>query len=432
MKKTLLFVLIVLLALLATGAFASYAEQEQVAPTANGDTLEIDNFVEQLCALNADGNKLEIINFLVDSFSQALGETDDTSASNVQVQAFPHGTDTYSNVVARLVKADTAKQIIIGAHYDSIRGEGAADNAVGVAALYLTMQTLAANKSSLPFNITFVAFDGEELGLLGSNFFVNGGELGKGGMSAEEIANTLVMFNIDSIAMGDNLYLLCENKRTKLADAILSNSTDIKEKPYARGTYGSDMDSFGYGYYEYVQGSDHTPFRLSGIPIAFLFSGTYSVLPWGFSESSNPSSQVINSSADTYENLVKSGVDYVARAQTVSSAISATILADDFATVAENARSQLVNLNFWYNRLWPSIAVAAILVILAVVTFFYYRKLQKKAILGTADIKTQKVFDKPDASEIFTFGGGSTKSDHATKTNDASKSDVDDIFTFRK
>ena len=62
-----------------------------------------------------------------------------------------------------------------------------------------------------------------------------------------------------------------------------------------------------------------------------------------------------------------------------------------------------------------------VLVILAICTVLYSRKLQKKAILGTAEIKTQKVFEKPDASEIFSFA--ETKDD---------KKDIDDIFTFKK
>lgn len=417
MKKVLLFVLIVLLAILPVGSTLSFAEealQAAVSPMAINENAEIEQFVQELCERNALGDNAAK-DYLMEKFSEVLGE------ENVEEEMFFYDKN-YCNIVAKLLKPGATKQIIIGAHYDVTRGEGAADNATGVAALYLTMKTLAANASKIPFNITFIAFDGEEQGLLGSDFHVNGyANNTHDGMSAEEIANTLVMFNIDSIAIGDNLYLMCENRHTNLADAILANG-GIVEKPYARGTYGAYLGGFGYGYYEYVQGSDHTPFRLSGIPIAFLFSGTYSASPWGFSESSDPSKNVINSSKDTYENLVNNGVDnYVSRIETVSNAISKTILDDNFATVAENARNQLVNLSFWYNSLWPSITIAVILVILAVVTFLYYRKLQKKAILGTADIKTQKVFDKPDASEIFSFD--KTKSD---------KSDVDDVFTFKK
>ena len=430
MKRCLLFVLTVLLAVTSVSFSVAFA-QEQLPPTANEPTViqenaEIKAFVKELCELNATGDKAEVRTYLVEKFNEALGKSADvaTVSSSVQPVMF-HDSDSkenYFNIVARLEKVGATKQIIVGAHYDVTSGEGASDNVAGVAALYYTMMTLAENASKIPFNITFVAFDGEEKGLLGSKFFVDGDINGKGGMSSEEIANTLVMFNIDSIALGDDVYLMCENKHTDLADLLLENSVDILEKPYARGTYGSAIDSIyghGYGYYEYIQGSDHTPFRLRGIPIAFLFSGTYSASPWGFSESSS-SNRVMNSADDTYENLVKSGVAYAVRIQNVGDAIANTILSDGFTEVAENARSQLVNLNFWYNRWWASLAIFVILVVLAISTWLYSRKLQKSAILGTAEIKTRKVFEKPDASEIFSF----------EDTKDG-KTDADDIFTFK-
>jgi len=33
----------------------------------------------------------------------------------------------------------------------------------------------------------------------------------------------------------------------------------------------------------------------------------------------------------------------------------------------------------------------------------YYKKLQKRAILGNAEVKTSTVFEKPDDDDIFTF-----------------------------
>lgn len=420
MKKFLLVVLTVLLAILTV---ASCAHAQQATPDVQSDSAasaELQDFVRQLCELNAGGVKTgnfsDTRDFIEQKFREALGEDAQLSAaeSNVQQEHFSVEGKSYWNIVARLVKEGATKQIVIGAHFDSTYGEGAADNAVGIAALYSTMKQLAAHANDLPFNITFVAFDGEEQGLLGSSKFVE--NLNNKG----QLANTLVMFNIDSIALGDNLYLMCENKHTDLADAILASSKGIVEKPYARGTYGSYLDVFGYGYYETVQGSDHTPFRLAGVPIAFFFSGTYSAEPWGYSESSNKSLQVINTSADTFDNLTNSGVDYVSRIQTVASAITQTVLGEGFTQIAENARSQLVNLNFWYNKWWASLVILAVLIVLAVLTWLYYRKLQKKALIDRPEAKTQKVFEKPDASEIFTFGNGSDKSD------------IDDIFTFKK
>ena len=401
-------VLFILLALTACFVPVAYAEEQSgVVSTATDDEIAL--FVQQLCELNANGSKEQVKIFLEDSFRRVVGEDDTTPVSERKVKSWIFGKDTnYFNIEVTLKGQDTSKQIVIGAHYDAV-GEGAGDNACGVAVLYRVFKTLASTSRQLPYNVVFVAFDGEEDGLLGSQNYVD---------KLEDPSSVLVMFNVDSIALGKQLYLMCENKSTDLADLILKgyDPHQIKEKPYGLGTSQELYTSFGYGYYEMVQGSDHTPFRLKGIPIAFFFSGSYSVGSWGLD-----TGNTINTSADTYANLTKHA--YVERILTVSDAIESAILSQDFVAVAQNARNQLVNLNFWYNSWWPRIAVAVILVVLVVLTILYNRKLQKKAAVGTAEIKTNKVFDKPPAEDIFTFKGQDTKDDGTG---------VDDIFTFKK
>ena len=399
-----LVALCALLLCLASAPMVGFAEAQAIAADET-----VSAFVEQLCEYNANGDKSGAIELIVDSFEAVSGKT-------AEVLQFSRDKKSYFNIQVTLeASAKTDKQIIIGAHYDAV-GAGAGDNACGVAVLYQTLKTLSESKKSLPYNVVFVAFDGEEDGLLGSNHYVNGYEsISHDGMSEEVVANTLVMFNIDSIARGKNLYLMCENKRTDLANLILSKSNGLIEKPYARGTYLELDVSRGYGYYEYVQNSDHTPFRLAGIPIAFFFSGSYSFGSWDFD-----AGEAINSSSDKFENLP---VNFTNRIQTVSEAIVNTVLSSEFVDVAANARSQLVNLDLTYNFWWPTIVVGVILVALVVLTILYSRKLQKKAILGTAEIKSQKVFDKPSAEDIFSF-----KDDDGKHTD----GDIDDIFTLKK
>ncbi|MCH5160191.1 MAG: Zn-dependent exopeptidase M28 [Clostridiales bacterium] len=364
---------------------------------------EIYTFVEELCELNKSKDKDAVRDFLADKFKEALSGVEGVEFGE-QIFTFNGLTDSYVNLEAKLTNSGATKQIIVGAHYDSMY-EGAGDNACGVAALYLTMQRLA--KENLSFNIVFVAFDGEEDGLLGSEYYVNS-------MSQADIDNTLVMFNIDTIATGDNLYLMCENRPTKLANLILQSVDGLQEKPHAKGTFSNTFDFFGYGYYETVQGSDHTPFRLQGIPIAFFFSGTYSASVWGYSESADTSNEVMNTVSDTFENLVAKHPDFEERITTVSDAVVATVTSNEFLTI--DARKQLVNLNFWYTVWWPIIAAVVIGIVAISLAILYYRKLQKNAILGETEIKSQTVFDKPKAEDIFSF-----KSD-----------DSDDIFTFKK
>lgn len=336
--------------------------------------------------------------WLKNKFDSVLPENDNVSCEIVHVSNDGYITD---NVVVRLKSSvSDGKQVIVGAHYDATaKSQGAGDNASGIAAMYLTMKQISATwtPSKLPFDVVFVAFGGEEQGLVGSIAYV-------ASMKTKQLSDTLAMFNVDSIGFGDNLYLHCENKHTDFADYILARCASAKEKPYNKGIFTTSMleDVFGYGYYETIQGSDHTPFRTAGVPTAFFFSGNY----YGndYVESLDDKRCVMNTAQDNLVNVDKYvGESYVANIQAVSKAITDCIFADDFVAVSQKARDELVNLSVAYGRMYPLLVNVSLLVVCAVLFWLYYRKLQKRAVMGTAEIKTTRVFTQPDADDIFTL-----------------------------
>lgn len=103
---------------------------------------------------------------------------------------------TVHNIELTVSGQNTDKQIIVGAHYD---GDGAGDNASGVALLLAVAGELYGEE--LPCTLKYVFFDGEELGLLGSNNYARK-------LSRADAEKTAFMVNIDGIAFGDymNLY----------------------------------------------------------------------------------------------------------------------------------------------------------------------------------------------------------------------------------
>ena len=114
------------------------------------------------------------------------------------------------NIVGRIAgKTRPDRVIIITAHYDHLgmRGQepfnGADDNASGTAALFAIASYFSTHKPS--HSLIFVAFDGEELGLLGSKHFV----------SHLPIAKSGVVMNI-------NMDMMAHNEKSEL---------------YATGTY---------------------------------------------------------------------------------------------------------------------------------------------------------------------------------------------------
>ena len=92
---------------------------------------------------------------------------------------------------------ESAKRLIVGAHYDSAPiGEGYSDNATGTG---LLLETAARIKSQVtPYTIVFVAFGAEEKGLLGSRYYVRT-------MNALERRATIGMIDLDAVAGGAEL-----------------------------------------------------------------------------------------------------------------------------------------------------------------------------------------------------------------------------------
>jgi hypothetical protein len=114
------------------------------------------------------------------------------------------------NVVGILPGSDPklkSEAIVIGAHYDHLgRGgegsgslapgageihHGADDNASGVAGLIELARMLSSQNPKPRRTIVFIAFSGEEEGLIGSNFYVN--------HPIVALANTVAMINMDMI-----------------------------------------------------------------------------------------------------------------------------------------------------------------------------------------------------------------------------------------
>ncbi len=118
---------------------------------------------------------------------------------------FSGQTLTSPNIIATR-EGNSGKQIIVGAHYDNAPStsvldrsglEGVNDNASGVGVLLELAQRLESNPEN---TVTFILFGAEEIGLVGSEYYASN-------MSDEEIDNTLVMVNLDSLIVGDKLYI---------------------------------------------------------------------------------------------------------------------------------------------------------------------------------------------------------------------------------
>jgi hypothetical protein len=186
------------------------------------------------------------------------GEVDYTNAGE-------DSTITGTNVLA-FIDNQAENTIIIGAHYDHLgygsegslhRGDkeihnGADDNASGVAVMLdLAGKLKTANLSN---NYLFMAFSGEEMGLLGSNYFTKNATL--------DLSKANYMINMDMVG------------RLKQDNTLAVYG--VGTSPRWKQTLSSTNPGFKLVEQESGVGpSDHTSFYLQDIPVLHFFTGQH-------------------------------------------------------------------------------------------------------------------------------------------------------------
>jgi alkaline phosphatase isozyme conversion protein len=103
----------------------------------------------------------------------------------------------HSADVVAVKEGDSAKTLVVGAHYDSVAvGQGYSDNATGIGLLLETAARV--KRMSTPYTIVFVAFGAEEKGSLGAKDYLRR-------LSDVERRAIIGMINLDAPAGGDDL-----------------------------------------------------------------------------------------------------------------------------------------------------------------------------------------------------------------------------------
>jgi hypothetical protein len=198
------------------------------------------------------------------------------------------------NVVGILEGSDPVLKnevIVIGAHYDhlgrggegslsEIEGEvhhGADDNASGVGGMLELARIFTKERASIKRTLVFIAFGGEEEGLLGSNYYVN----------HPLVPNTrmVAMINMDMIGrMKDNRLMIGGVGTAAEWRDLIKGAQDYISGPRSR-VYGKGekivigdvflspftltLNEDGYG------PSDHSSFYSKQVPVLFFFTGTH-------------------------------------------------------------------------------------------------------------------------------------------------------------
>lgn len=185
----------------------------------------------------------------------------------VAQQAFSYtsrGTTVDSRNVIVTKPGRSEKQIIVGAHYDSVNTAGVDDNGSGTS---VTLETAKRMFSvSTPYTIKFIFFGAEEAGLRGSKAYADS-------MSAEEIANTVLMINLDSILAGTYRYVYggIVNEQTGEVDQAWGvYQTKALADELGLGIRLNDTELNALQTPTTGDWSDHASFKNIGLPYVYL------------------------------------------------------------------------------------------------------------------------------------------------------------------
>jgi Zn-dependent M28 family amino/carboxypeptidase len=179
------------------------------------------------------------------------------------------------NVVGMFAGRDTARTLVLGAHYDHLGyggpsslapnvhapHVGADDNASGVAAILAAAQRLGARKQrgwKPTHTLVITAFSGEEMGLVGSEHFV--------GEPPKPIETIEAMVNLDMVGRlrNDQLQVMGVGTASEFPALVRNANAKVAD---ARFDLKTSEDGYGP--------SDHQSFYKRGVPVLMLFTGAH-------------------------------------------------------------------------------------------------------------------------------------------------------------
>ena len=168
-------------------------------------------------------------------------------------------TVTTNNICYYIDNEKTDKSIFFTAHYDHlgqfgpVTYNGANDNASGVALMLTLAEYFQKHKDEIPVNIYFIAFTGEELGMLGSKAFVN-----------------------------DHLYMNCDGCDFVINLDLVGTDDDgicvVNGKVFDKEMSLIQKINDENNYFKHIQvrgeacNSDHCPFYMKNIPSIYIYT----------------------------------------------------------------------------------------------------------------------------------------------------------------
>lgn len=176
----------------------------------------------------------------------------DAAGYTTALQQFTSGGATGYNLVADWPGGNLDQVLMAGSHLDSVTsGPGINDNGSGSAAVLETALAVSRAQLAPDKHLRFAWWGAEELGLVGSKYYVNN-------LAATERAKLAGYLNFDMIGSPNAGYFVYDD------DPVIEQTF----KSYFAGlSVPTEIETEGDGR------SDHAPFKSAGVPVGGLFTG---------------------------------------------------------------------------------------------------------------------------------------------------------------
>ncbi|MFH9015892.1 M28 family metallopeptidase [Streptomyces sp. NPDC017943] len=176
----------------------------------------------------------------------------DAAGYTTTIQQFTASSRTGYNLIADWPGGDTSQVVMAGSHLDSVSsGPGINDNGSGSAAVLETALAVARAQYKPTKHLRFAWWGAEELGLVGSRYYVNR-------LTTGDRSRISAYLNFDMIGSPNPGYFVYDD------DPAIEKTF----KDYFTGIgVPTEIETEGDGR------SDHAPFKSAGVPVGGLFTG---------------------------------------------------------------------------------------------------------------------------------------------------------------
>src|SRR5918911_4162480 len=205
---------------------------------------------------------------LYNQYQSAVQSSTPLPTTTISIDAIVDPNRTDWNVIADSKGGDKNHVLVVDAHLDAIYGAGMLDNATGSAAILDIAEKM---KNVTPRNkLRFIWFGGEELGLLGSDFYINS-------LSSSDLSH--IGYDLDADVLGTPNYVLGVVDPAGVELFTRQPGTTMPNKVYKASTVARDqiisyLTSMGQNHELFsADGTDAFVFHQAGIPASGVLTG---------------------------------------------------------------------------------------------------------------------------------------------------------------